>query len=315
MGFRDYNWKRVQRHIDKHKSRALVIEEFDMDPNCFTQAVDAGLLVMPEDWEEVRFANAPNHPAKGVSARIIAALIENPRLSYQNLADELGCSGPNITYHAQRMGIHQRLDDRIDWTEVQAVLDFSKNVSSTSKHFGISTTSIEKRIKTGELERPEGMQSSSPLSAEDVFKDCTRSGKAYGVEQLKRSLFRFGLRTRNCEKCGRHHRKTEPRSRLLITFKDGNRFNQKESNLELKCVRCNEDNMTVMEVLTVTGKKVEFWKKIETYMEQDHTIAEACDKFGISPRVIYSAFSDGNMTRPSNWKKIRSRAHSKAKRG
>ena len=314
MSFRKINWKKVQRHIDKHKCRVLALEEFDMDPNYFTQAVDAGVLVMPDDWEEVKFANAPNHPAKGVSGRIVAALIKDPRLSYEKLAKELGCSGPNITYHAQRMGIHQRLDVRVDWSEVQAVLDFSKNISGTSKHFGISTTSIEKRIRTGELERPEGMPSSSPLSAEDVFKDCTRSGKAYGVEQLKRSLFRFGLRTRNCEKCGRHHRKTEPRSRLLITFKDGNRFNQKESNLELKCIRCNEDNMSVMEVVIATGQKIAFWKRVETYMEQDHTIAEACEKFSIKPRIVYSAFTEGRMTRPANWKKIRSRAHSEANR-
>ncbi len=312
MSLRDYNWKKVQRHVNKHKCRALALNDFDMDPNDFTQAVDSGILVMPDDWEEVKFANAPNHPAKGVSARIIAALIENPRLSYQKLADELGCSGPNITYHAQRMGIHQRLDDRVDWSEVQTVLDFSKNISATAKHFGFSAVAINKRLKTGELERPEGMPSSSPLSAEDVFKDCTRSGKAYGVEQLKRSLFRFGLRTRDCEKCGRHHRKTEPRSRLMVTFKDGNRFNQKESNLELKCIRCNEDNMSVMEVVTATGQKVKFWKRIETYMEQDHTIAEACEKFGIQPRIIYYAFSEGRLARPSNWKKLRSRAHSEA---
>lgn len=314
MRFRDFNWKAIQRHVDKHKSRALTINEFDMDPNYFTQAVDAGVLVMPEDWDEVKFANSPNHPAKGVSGQIIAALTENPRLSYQKLADELGCSGPNITYHAQRMGIHQRLDDYIDWNDVQAVFDFSKSFTATAKHFGISTTAIEKRVKTGELERPEGIQSSSPVAAEEIFKDHTRTGKPFGNAQIKRSLFSFQLRQRKCEKCKRHHRKTEPRSRLMVTYRDGNRYNQQDGNIMLKCIRCNEDNMSVMQVVTMTGQKVEFWKRVETYIEQDHTVKETCEKFGIQPRTIYCAFSEGKMTRPANWKKIRSRAHSEARR-
>jgi hypothetical protein len=314
MSLRDHNWKKVQRHVDRYKCRALTEKEFDMDPTIFTEAVVTGILVMPGDWDEVKFFNNPNHPAKGVSGRIIAALIENPRLSYQKLADELGCSGPNITYHAQRMGIHQRLDHQVNWNDVQSVLDYSKNISATAKHFRISTTSITKRFSTGELERPEGIRSNSPLSAEDVFQDHTQTGKAFPNEQVKRSLFLHDKRARRCEECKRHTRKSEPRSRLMVTYKDENRFNQQDENIVVKCIRCNEDNMSVMEVVTMAGQKIEFWKKVETYIGGNHTIAEACEKFGIGVTTIYSAFSEGKMTRPANWKKLRSRAHSEANR-
>jgi hypothetical protein len=59
--------------------------------------------------------------------------------------------------------------------------------------------------------------------------------------------------------------------------------------------------MTVLEVVEATGTKVEFWKKVETRLNDGRTtVADAASHFGIRPRNIYNAYTSGRIKRPFN---------------
>ena len=164
MQFYDYNWKKIGKYLKKHKSAINTKRKFGLSEWYFRRAVKEGLIKLPKRWDCVKYVNAGNHPAKGVSCEIRDFLLDpkSEDYTYREIAKKFKCSGVNIVYHAHALELANRKNHppeyyERNWKIVQKYLDKTKSFAATGRKFGLSAAVIKRRTETGELTRPEGV--------------------------------------------------------------------------------------------------------------------------------------------------------------
>lgn len=169
LRFEEYNWVAIRKFFRSAggdaNAKVRTMKRFGFSTYIWNKAIQAGEIKLPKNWNCVRF-NVGNHPSKGVGCDIRKMLVspKGQKMSYAELGARFKCSNVNIVYHANALDLPHRqnktqeeIDGMADWNKVQRYLDKTKNLTLTSRKFGISVGIINGRIRKGILTRPEGI--------------------------------------------------------------------------------------------------------------------------------------------------------------
>lgn len=305
------NWLAAQRTMDRTKSKVKVQDRHHISESQFQIAVQRGDLILPDNWDCIKYATSPGHPAKGVACeirQILEADQEDRSLSFTEIAEILGCSQPNIVYHATKMGLNRPPQRDLPLNRVEEVLSQTGSFSTTARYFAVSDGVISKLFHDGliKCEDETLLRRINGVSAREILRNHGGKKSPYAPVPIIRALVHKG-RKKKCESCGRHHRKDEPRSRLRIIRKNGRMSDLRASNLTLRCVRCESANMSPLEIAVATGRTKQFWATVQRYFDKTECrINTLSDKFKINEKSIYEALKRKKLSYPPDWKNIKS---------
>lgn len=175
---------------------------------------------------------APN--AVDTRARVAALLTTG--LSRAEIARRLGIGKGTVSYHARRLGapVDDRFARRYDWSAIQIYYDAGRSLDECITRFGFSRHAWHEAVKRGVIvSRPAAM----PL------KELLVAGVYRGRRNLKLRLLREGLKSEVCEECGLSAWRAQPIS-LALHHENGNRDDNRLSNLRLLCPNCHSQTTT-----------------------------------------------------------------------
>lgn len=162
----------------------------------------------------------------------------NKGKSYKEIMEILNCSKGIISYHYNKnknliIPEYQKINKKFDWEEIQKIYNQVESIKATARHFSMSTSTIDKAIKNGFLNK-------ISFDRSKYFVE----NSPHARHAVKKYIIKYNLIEYICEQC-----KCDPiwKNKELVLVLDhinGINNDNRLENLRFLCPNCNSQTDT-----------------------------------------------------------------------